>query len=149
MYLLITFNMIRNKLSTFKTKSPIHDGRWQLGKHARMKTMTKIIATTLLLSMLSAETSGADWPFNLTGKISDYTWHVVTGAAMRHGSGTTHPQGQAGNRIFSGMDFANDLSPDRSFCGIKQMGWPVLRLDWLPVAGDAKGSDFTPLRLRG
>jgi hypothetical protein len=42
------------------------------------------------------------FPFLLTGEITNYTWHVVTGAAKRHGVGTMHQQGHAGNRIFSG-----------------------------------------------
>jgi alpha-acetolactate decarboxylase len=49
------------------------------------------------------------FPFLVTGEITNYTWHVVTGAAKRHGSGTIHQQGHAGNRIFSGAEIKGKL----------------------------------------
>jgi alpha-acetolactate decarboxylase len=49
------------------------------------------------------------FPFLVKGEITDYSWHVVTGAAKRHGSGATHQQGHASNRIFSGAETKGKL----------------------------------------
>jgi hypothetical protein len=61
----------------------------------------------------AASSKGIDpkkpFPFLLTGEITNYTWHVVTGAAKRHGSGAIHQQGHAGNRIFSGAEIKGKL----------------------------------------
>jgi alpha-acetolactate decarboxylase len=63
--------------------------------------------------MSAADSRGIDikkpFPFLLRGEITDYTWHVVTGAAKRHGSGAIHQQGHAGNRIFSGAEIKGKL----------------------------------------
>jgi alpha-acetolactate decarboxylase len=42
------------------------------------------------------------FPFIVLGEIMDYTWHVVTGKAKRHGGSVQHEQGHATNRTFSG-----------------------------------------------
>jgi hypothetical protein len=49
------------------------------------------------------------FPFLVKGEITDYSWHVVTGAAKRHGSGAIHQQGHASNRIFSGGETRGKL----------------------------------------
>jgi alpha-acetolactate decarboxylase len=36
------------------------------------------------------------------GEITDYAWHVVTGAAKRHGAGAHHPHRHATKRTFTG-----------------------------------------------
>jgi len=61
----------------------------------------------------AADSRGIDikkpFPFLLTGEITDYSWHVVTGAAKRHGGGTMHHQGHAENRVFSGVETRGKL----------------------------------------
>jgi acetolactate decarboxylase len=61
----------------------------------------------------SARLRGIDtnkpFPFILMGEITDYAWHVVTGTAKRHGAGTEHQQGHAGNRIFLGPETKGKL----------------------------------------
>jgi alpha-acetolactate decarboxylase len=61
----------------------------------------------------AADSRGIDikkpFPFLLTGEITDYSWHVVTGAAKRHGEGAMHLQGHSGNRIFSGVEAKGKL----------------------------------------
>ncbi len=42
------------------------------------------------------------FPFIVRGEVTDYTWHVITGKAKRHGGGAKHKQGHANNRTFSG-----------------------------------------------
>ena len=42
------------------------------------------------------------FPFIVSGEVTDYTWHVITGKAKRHGGGAKHKQGHANNRTFSG-----------------------------------------------
>ena len=54
----------------------------------------------------SANAVGMDtnrpFPFIVRGAVTDYTWHVITGKAKRHGGGAKHKQGHAANRTFSG-----------------------------------------------
>jgi alpha-acetolactate decarboxylase len=56
----------------------------------------------------SARSRGIDikkpFPFIVTGEITQYAWHVVTGTAKGHGAGAQHGQGHASNRIFSGAE---------------------------------------------
>jgi alpha-acetolactate decarboxylase len=42
------------------------------------------------------------FPFILSGEVTDYTWHVITGTAKRHDGSAQHQQGHANNRSFSG-----------------------------------------------
>ena len=49
------------------------------------------------------------FPFIMMGEITDYTWHVVTGVAKRHGGATQHQQGHASNRTFSGAETKGKL----------------------------------------
>jgi alpha-acetolactate decarboxylase len=61
----------------------------------------------------TARSRGVDikkpFPFLVSGEITDYTWHVVTGAAKRHDSGALHQQDHANNRIFSGTETKGKL----------------------------------------
>jgi hypothetical protein len=54
----------------------------------------------------TAHSKGIDinkpFPFIVLGEVTDYTWHVVTGKAKRHGGSAQHGQGHATNRTFSG-----------------------------------------------
>ena len=54
----------------------------------------------------TAHSKGIDinkpFPFIVLGEVTDYTWHVVTGKAKRHGGGAQHGQGHATNRTFTG-----------------------------------------------
>ena len=54
----------------------------------------------------TAHSKGIDinkpFPFIVLGEITDYTWHVVTGKAKRHGGSVQHGQGHATNRTFTG-----------------------------------------------
>ncbi len=43
------------------------------------------------------------FPFILSGEVTDYTWHVITGLAKHHDGGAQHQQGHANNRSFSGL----------------------------------------------
>lgn len=49
------------------------------------------------------------FPFIVRGVITDYTWHVITGAVKRHDGGAQHRQGHANNRSFSGPKTAGKL----------------------------------------
>lgn len=55
----------------------------------------------------TARSRGVDikrpFPFIVTGEITDYTWHVVTGAAKRNGVGEMRHKGRVTTRVFSGM----------------------------------------------
>jgi len=61
----------------------------------------------------SAHSKGIDtqkpFPFIVTGEITDYAWHVVTGATKHHGGGGQHQQGHANNRNFSGAETKGKL----------------------------------------
>ncbi len=43
------------------------------------------------------------FPFIVRGEVTEYTWHVITGKAKRHGGPSKHKQGHANNRTFSGL----------------------------------------------
>ncbi len=49
------------------------------------------------------------FPFLVLGVMTDYTWHVVTGQANRHGAGSGHQLGHAQNRVFSGAEAQGKL----------------------------------------
>jgi alpha-acetolactate decarboxylase len=49
------------------------------------------------------------FPFIVLGEAMDYTWHVVTGKAKRHGGSAQHGQGHATNRIFTGAKTSGKL----------------------------------------
>jgi len=49
------------------------------------------------------------FPFIVRGEITDYTWHVITGAVKHHGGDAQHRQGHANNRSFSGPKTAGKL----------------------------------------
>ena len=61
----------------------------------------------------SANAVGMDtnrpFPFIVRGAVTDYTWHVITGKAKRHGGSAKHNQGHAANRIFSGPKIEGKL----------------------------------------
>jgi alpha-acetolactate decarboxylase len=61
----------------------------------------------------SAHAIGIDthhpFPFLVTGEITDYVWHVVTGVAKGHGAGAKHQQGHANSRRFSGKETKGKL----------------------------------------
>ncbi|NQT70463.1 MAG: acetolactate decarboxylase [Desulfobacteraceae bacterium] len=49
------------------------------------------------------------FPFIVRGEITDYTWHVITGAVKRLDGGVQHRQGHANNLSFSGSKTAGKL----------------------------------------
>jgi alpha-acetolactate decarboxylase len=49
------------------------------------------------------------FPFIVRGAVTDYTWHVITGAAKRDNGGAKHQQGHANNQLFSGPKAAGKL----------------------------------------
>jgi len=53
-------------------------------------------------SALTRMSINRPFPFILSGEVTDYTWHVITGTAKRHDGGTQHQQRHANNRSFSG-----------------------------------------------
>lgn len=60
-----------------------------------------------------ARASGIDarqpFPFLVIGEITDYVWHVVTGAPKGHDAGAKHQQGHADARWFSGAQAQGKL----------------------------------------